>query len=309
MDKSKTPLFDLMAADLSSCRPEFQDEVLCPMCLGRFGRSEIRSLTKEHVLSKSLGGSAITLTCKSCNNACGHKIQAHLTTLLKINESLRGEGEVRGTFTLFGETVPVGIQVRPSAGLNITALGGRPRSLECIHEGMKTQAQSKWAMQIKFPYSPGKASAAIARAAYLAAFCRFGYRYILSEPVNILRAEIISAMDTHSARLCVLTGKTKSHAAATGRPPESVIVPIVTETGHRFFVVMLKFRQNRDYWMFCALPTPEQPLASMFTDLAHAVEVIGMCDLKMAGDEDDGITVEFTNRTAAEPDSPSARNC
>ena len=121
MDNSKTPIFDAMAADLTCCRPEYRDEVLCPMCLRRFGRSEIKVLTKEHVLSKSLGGTAITLTCKPCNNACGHKVQSHLTTLLKINESLRGKGEVRGTFTVFGETVPVGVQVRPSAGLNITA--------------------------------------------------------------------------------------------------------------------------------------------------------------------------------------------
>lgn len=276
------------------------------MCLQRFGRSEIKALTKEHVLSKSLGGAAITLTCKPCNNACGYKIQSHLTTLLKINESLRGKGEVRGTFTVFGETVPVGVHVRPSAGLGITALGGSPRSLEAIHQGMKTQARSRWSMQIKFPYSPGKASAAIARAAYLAAFYRFGYRYILSEPVNALRAEIVSAMDTHSERLSVLTGTTKGDSTPSGDAPESVIIPVVTETGHRFSVVMLKFRQNRDYWMFCVLPSPDQPVDSMFADLARAVQGIGMCDVKMAGDESGDITVEFVNRNAPQPRSPPA---
>lgn len=35
MDKSKTPIFDRMAEDLSQVRPEYRDEILCPLCLGR----------------------------------------------------------------------------------------------------------------------------------------------------------------------------------------------------------------------------------------------------------------------------------
>ncbi|MGH9647957.1 MAG: hypothetical protein ACRD4E_14200 [Bryobacteraceae bacterium] len=219
-----------------------------------------------------------------------------MATLLKINDSLRGLGDVRGTFTIFGETLPVGVKVRPNTGLGITALGGSPKSFDAIHKGMATTSRSKWSMEIKFPYSPGKASAAIARAAYLSAFHRFRYRYILSEPVKELRAEIVAAMDAHSERLCLLTGTTKGSSAPTGNEPESVIVPVVTETGYRFIVVMLRFRRDGDYWMFCALPDPEQPVVSMFTDLAHAVQALGMCDIRMAGDETGGITVEFVNR-------------
>ena len=287
-----------MAADLTGCRPEYRDEILCPMCLERIARSDIKILTKEHLLSKSLGGNAITLTCKPCNNVFGHKAQGHLAALLKTNESLRGGGEVRGRFTVFGQTVPVGVRVRPSAGLSITALGGSPNSFDAIHVGMRTEARSKWSMQIRFPYNPAKASTAIARAAYLVAFHQFGYRYILAQPVNTLRAEIVSAMDRHSERLCLLTGTTKGRPAGTGNEPESVIIPVLMETDQRFLIVMLKFRQNRNYWMFSALPYPEQSVHSMFQDLAQAVQQIGMCDISMSGDENGKITAQFVRRTA-----------
>jgi hypothetical protein len=301
MDKSKTPIFDGMAADLSACRPQYHDEILCPICLGRFGRSHLKELTKEHVLSKALGGTAITLTCKACNSLCGYKLQSHLTTLLKINESFRGNGEFRGRFTVFDETVPVGVRVLPGAGLNITARGGSPRTFEVIHDGMKTQARSKWSMQVNLPYSPGKASTAIAHAAYLVAFYRFGYAYILAESVNAIRAEILSSMEKHSERLALLTGTTRGASPPTGNEPESVIVPVVLETGFRFLLAMLRFHHQRDYWMFCALPHAEHPVGSVFDDLGRVVQILGRCDIRMSGDENGEIIVEFIERGPSEP--------
>ena len=274
------------------------------MCLRRFGRSNLKELTKEHVLSKTLGGTAITLTCKGCNNLCGHRLQSHLSTLLKINESFRGNGEFRGRFTVFGETVPVGVKVLPRAGLNITARGGSPKAFEAIHDGMKTQARSKWSMQVNLPYSPGKASTAIAHAAYMAAFYRFGYGYLLADSVMAIRGEIISSMEKHSERLALLTGTTRGSSDPTGNEPQSVIVPVVLETGFRFFFAMLRFQQHRDYWMFCALPHIHQPVNSVFDDLGRVVQLLGRCDIRMSGDENGEISVEFIDRTPNTPPPP-----
>jgi hypothetical protein len=296
MDNSKTPIFDQMAADLSSVRQEDRDEILCPLCLGEFGRSDVRSLTKEHVLSKSLGGRAVTLTCKPCNNAGGHKVQAHLKTLFKINEGFRGDGDFTGRFTMLGETVPVGVHVLRGAGLAIAARGGSPRALEAIERGFKSPDPCKWSVQFKVPYSPGKASAAIARAAYLAAFYQMGYRYILSDAVNILRQEIVSAMDSHSDRLCLLTGKLGPAPAPSGNEPEAVIIPVVLEDEYKFQVVVMKFQQNRDYWMFCALPAEGQGAESMFADLAKAVQLLGTFNLFMAEDENGLVAAQFVPR-------------
>jgi hypothetical protein len=95
-DRSKTPIFDALAKDLAALCQGNGDEIMCPMCLARFGRSELKALTKEHVSSKALGGEAVILTCKECNNAAGHKVQGHLKTLLQMNEGFRGDGHFVG---------------------------------------------------------------------------------------------------------------------------------------------------------------------------------------------------------------------
>src|SRR5262249_31648844 len=159
-------------------------------------------------------------------------------TLFRLNDAFRGDGDLRGRFTIFGETVPVGVEVRPGAGLSITARGGNPQSIDVIEKGFRLQGRSKWSMQVSVPYSPGKASAAIARAAYLAAFHQFGYDYILSEPAKILREEIILAMDHHSDRLCLLTGKLGPAPDPNGSEPEAVIIPVIADEC-RFIVAVM----------------------------------------------------------------------
>ncbi len=297
IDRSKTPIFDALAEDLRSVGEGNGDEIMCPMCLSKFGRAELKALTKEHVLSKALGGTATVLTCKDCNNSAGHKVQGHLKTLLQINEGFRGNGHFVGRFTVFGETVPVGVEVKFGAGLLVTPRGGSPQSLAKIEHGLKTGGSTNWSAQFKVPYSPGKASAGIARAAYLAAFFRFGYEYILSDPARLLRSEVILAMDTHSDRLCLLTGKGGSGLSPTESGPESVIAPIQLEDGFRFLLVMMRFQRKRDYWMFCVLPAATQPCATMFTDLQKAAAVLGTYNLQMRGDASGDIEVQLLRHT------------
>jgi hypothetical protein len=233
-----------------------------------------------------------------CNNNFGHRIQSQLAKLLEVNESLRGSGELRGRFTVYEETIPVEVQVKPNTGLKILVRGGSPKTIDAIHLGVKSRTQSMWSLQMKFPYSPGKASAAIAHAAYLAAFRHFGYSYILSEPVRTFRAEIVSAMEKHSERLAILTGTTRGTALHTGNEPDAVIIPAALDSGCEYLLAMLRFHRNRDYWMFCVLPDVSQPNDRVFEDLKDAAQILGMCDIRMAGDEAGGVTAEFLNRSA-----------
>ena len=61
-------------------------EYLCPICLTSFKESELSKLTEEDVPQASLGGSRITLTCRSCNSNCGALIDVHLLEALKTRE-------------------------------------------------------------------------------------------------------------------------------------------------------------------------------------------------------------------------------
>jgi hypothetical protein len=166
-----------------------------------------------------------------------------------------------------------------------------------IEKGFRNQSASKWSMQVKVPYSPGKASAAIARAAYLVAFQQFGYSYILSESVNLVRQEIISAMGRHSDRLCLLTGKLGPAPDPNGNEPEAVLIPVVLEDGYRFLVVVMRFQQHRDYWMFCALPREAESAESLFENLAKAVHLLENFNLTMSGGENGEVTAQFVPKS------------
>ena len=61
-------------------------DYLCPECLTPFKENEISKLTEEDVPQASLGGSRITLTCRSCNSNSGSQIDVHLLEALKASE-------------------------------------------------------------------------------------------------------------------------------------------------------------------------------------------------------------------------------
>ena len=107
----------------------------------------------------------------------------------------------------------------------------------------------------------------------------------------------VSAMDTHSDRLCLLTGKGGSGLPPINNGPESVIAPVELEDGFKFLFAIMRFQRNRDYWMFCALPHPTQSCEMMFTDLQKAVALLGTYNLHMNGDESGEIEVKFLPRT------------
>src|SRR5687767_11490489 len=67
-----------------------KDVYICPICLKKhFDLNSDDPLTLEDAPPKSLGGTANTLTCKSCNNTAGYKIDFHLTERLRELDSAK----------------------------------------------------------------------------------------------------------------------------------------------------------------------------------------------------------------------------
>ena len=86
-----------------------QPTYICPICLTHFTSiSDLKNpLTLEDAPPKSLGGKADTLTCKNCNNTCGHKIDFHLTERLRELDSanLIPGTEMKVKVKIGGETI------------------------------------------------------------------------------------------------------------------------------------------------------------------------------------------------------------
>ena len=86
---AKQVLFKNLNAKLTALVPELGADIVCPLCLRRFGPDSMETeMTIEHVppqvAGRLIGERRIrTLTCKRCNNTFGSKYQADLKLFLR----------------------------------------------------------------------------------------------------------------------------------------------------------------------------------------------------------------------------------
>src|SRR6476469_973331 len=100
MAKGKTlyPLFDALAKNLADVENTSEVErIRCPLCLAYFDRGAIedKRLTKEHIIPRSVGGELITITCRTCNNRHGTRLDSHLAAAAKAKDALKGHRAIR----------------------------------------------------------------------------------------------------------------------------------------------------------------------------------------------------------------------
>jgi hypothetical protein len=203
---------------------------------------------------------------------------------MKVNDSFRGKAELRGRMRMAGEELLVGVQVRPGAGLDFIHRGGRPQSLERINAVLQRDKAASFTVQTSLGYAPGKASVAIYRTAYLAAFVSLGYRYILSPAVGVVRDAIRHGMSADAPQLNVLTGHLKAATNFAGELPEHVVVRLEGQGFASAIYVGIRLSGIVPYWTFSLLPDEHQDPASVFSDLKAAMDTISKFRLRMSGE-------------------------
>lgn len=171
-----------------------KDFYLCPICLQP--HADINSndpLTLEDAPPKSLGGSANTLTCKSCNNTAGHKIDFHLTERLREIDSGKF---IPGTETsvkvnINGETFQGKITVAEDGTITMShsKKNNHPDKLD------KTMEQVKGGNIIDMDFLksrviPENLEYALLKTGYLMMFERFGYSLLLDNCFDIVRQQL-----------------------------------------------------------------------------------------------------------------------
>ena len=96
-EQKKREWFDLGAASFARVRPGVCDQPIypCPICLVPFTIEALatKQLSVEHVPPDSLGGRELLLTCKSCNNLAGSKLDADAKTKENVRLAMRGRLE------------------------------------------------------------------------------------------------------------------------------------------------------------------------------------------------------------------------
>ena len=185
-----------------ACAAVFGEEAgcVCPLC-GR-GFTEAQDFTVEHVPPKSVGGTAMCVTCRECNSRAGHRVDYTLPELARMAQM--GDAIFRGQGSYEGETrVTVGGHTTNA----IMAVGLRRVDLVVDPERndpARVQQQLRWIEDYartgggeirfdtnsKFKYSHARARVSLLRAAYLAAFALYGYTYAFNRRLNVVRAQI-----------------------------------------------------------------------------------------------------------------------
>jgi len=171
-----------------------KDLYLCPICLRPHADLNTDDpLTLEDAPPKSLGGSANTLTCKSCNNTAGHKIDFHLTERLREIDSgkfIPGT-ETRVKVNIYGETFAGTITVDKDGTMTMfhSKKNNHPGKLE------KTMKQVKGGNIINMDFLKSKVipenlEYALLKTGYLMMFERFGYSLVLNSCFDIVRQQL-----------------------------------------------------------------------------------------------------------------------
>ncbi|MBU2947201.1 HNH endonuclease [Zobellia uliginosa] len=200
-DKKRQKIFEKYRDNLNllienSLIEETKELFICPICLEK--HADITSdnpLTLEDAPPKSLGGKANTLTCKKCNNTCGHQIDFHLTERLREldNAKFPNNSETKVRIKIGNETFNGKIKVENDGTMKMfhSKKNNHPEKLE--EEMVELKAGTIVDLNfLKSRVIPEKLEYAILKSAYLLAFEKFGYSLILDKNFNIIREQLLN---------------------------------------------------------------------------------------------------------------------
>jgi hypothetical protein len=160
-------------------------------------------LTVEHVPPLALGGGELVLTCKECNNNAGGRFDGPAAEEQRIRQYLSGRsGDPRtAALTVDGVTANVRMHITGQAGMLFTLDPkiNKPGDVPILVEHMQKLSETGNAdfglgIAPRLRYFPDRARISWIRAAYLAAFALFGWKYILQTALNPIREQLMNPL-------------------------------------------------------------------------------------------------------------------
>lgn len=191
-------MYDRFASHLQLLRSngiiDVEGEYICPICLKSYTKENLKLLSLEDAPQESLGGRKIAITCKECNNKCGHEIDVHLVNAIVAREQQdflpNSHREVRAEYK--GTTINAKLHVYENdMELFVAKKNNNPSSMEkyvnsITHNSIIT-IKNKPIKAQKVEYST-----ALLKNAYIILFSCFGYTFLLDPFYNTLRKQILN---------------------------------------------------------------------------------------------------------------------
>jgi len=221
--KKKKKIFEIYSQNLKWIKEktnakfniEFDNGILCPLCLDVFLESDLKPngknyLTLEHNPPKSLGGKDNILTCKKCNNESGHKTDVELLTYLleqefktfSPNSKHRTKLEIDDGSKV---TADLSFDEKGKMTLNLQSKYSNPKEYDRFIKseekgffpidgefGKFFTKKLKFNMKLPDKGDMRLASIALLKIGYLLGFEKYGHIFLFNQNLDIVREQILN---------------------------------------------------------------------------------------------------------------------
>ncbi len=197
-DKYSENLHFLKNNNIIDIELNYKRTYICPICLNQFSETALNQilenpLTLEDAPPKSLGGKANILTCKKCNNTCGHEIDKHLTERMQEldHHKLLPNIEFTAKFEIDGNTIQGKISIDDNGKMIAYHINknNNPVKLKGYIKDVKNDKVINLKIDKK-QVNPINLQIALLKTGYLLIFEKFGYSLIFNNTYNRVRKQL-----------------------------------------------------------------------------------------------------------------------
>jgi len=197
-DKYSENLIFLKSKGIIDIELKYERTYICPICLDQFAESALdqkieNPLSLEDAPPKSLGGKAKILTCKKCNNTCGHEIDKHLTERMQEldNHKFMTNTEFTAKFEINGNIVQGKISIDENGTMTAYHMDKNNNPIK-LKDYIKTAKKDTVInLQIdKKQVNPINLQIALLKTGYLLTFEKYGYSLILDNSYQRIRNQL-----------------------------------------------------------------------------------------------------------------------
>ena len=244
--------------------PDISDLYICPLCMSVFDRSctsaeSLTPLTLEDIPPKSLGGKPLVLTCKTCNSKAGHDLDIHLLNVLKeealqnMNPNSKGKVVIEKDNNKMNGTIK--ITKNKETQLDLRPEISNPSNTKYIvdkilNKRFRTKTE-EFSVIFKKRGNLRRAEIGLLRLAYLLAFAKFGYGFIMNLNLQKIREQIQNPDKDILKQVFCLKANFEDNYLGTS---------IIYEPKELFgFLVVFKLKSqnfNRNFGVILPGPTP-----------------------------------------------------
>lgn len=208
-ERERIRLFEKYSTNLELVDRRFEGKYVCPICLSVFKHESVFGpeplLTVEHCIPNRLGRRLPVLTCSKCNSTAGHKTDDELHKRVRFEDAWKPtDGKKIHAFMEFeGEQVAVDFRRtakdgRPKIEAVIKSKGSSDASIDRLKQKIEEKIQENVDFEFKLKFNTKvvpnllRSHIALLKSAYLLMFRHFGYGYIYTSHLDLVRQQILN---------------------------------------------------------------------------------------------------------------------